>query len=78
MKADQQLNICEEVIPVSLALCKSALAQLADGAVLEIHLRDRGTLEDLQMIVERCGDQILAWENREEYYSLWVRKSPRQ
>ena len=76
MRADQQLDISGEVIPVSLALCKSALARLAAGSVLEIRLRDRDTLQDLQMIVERSGDQVLAWENREEYYSLWVRKNP--
>ncbi len=39
---------------------------------------DRETLEDLLIIVERSGDQVLAWENREEYYSLWVRKSSPQ
>ena len=75
MKADQQLDICGEVTPVSLAICKCTLARLASGAVLEIRLRDRDTLEDLLMIVERSGDQVLAWENREEHYSLWVRKN---
>ncbi len=76
MKADQQLDICAEVTPVSLAICKCTLARLASGAVLKIRLRDRDTLADLLMIVERSGDQVLAWENREECYSLWVRKNP--
>ncbi len=76
MRADQQLDISGELLPVSLALCKSALTRLAAGMVLEIRLRDRDTLRDLQMIVERSGDQVLAWENREEYYALWVRKLP--
>jgi TusA-related sulfurtransferase len=75
MKADQQLDICGEVTPVSLAICKCTLARLASGAVLEIRLRDRDTLADLVMIVERSGDQILAWENRKEHYLLWVQKS---
>ena len=57
---------------------ESLPARLASGAVLEIRLRDRDTLEDLLMIVERSGDQVLAWENREEHYFLWVRKSSRQ
>ena len=77
MKADQQLDICGEVTPVSLAICKCTLARLASGAVLEIRLRDRDTLEDLQMIVERSGDKVLAWEDRAEYYSLWVQKNLR-
>lgn len=78
MRSDQQLDISGEVIPFSLALCKSALVRMAAGAVLEIRLRDQDTLRDLLMIVERSGDNVLAWENREEHYSLWVRKNPRQ
>lgn len=61
--------------PVSLAICKCTLARLASGAVLEIRLRDRDTLEDLLMIMERSEDKVLAWENREGCYSLSVRKS---
>ena len=64
------------VIPFSLALCKSALAQMAAGAVLEIRLQDHDILQDLLIIVERSGDNVLAWEKHDEYYSLWVRKSP--
>lgn len=78
MKADQQLDISGELIPVSLALCKSVLARMGAGSVLEIRLRDRDTLEDLLMIVERSGDKVLAWENREDHYSLWVQKNLRQ
>lgn len=76
MKADQRLDISEVVIPVSLALCKSTLAQMAAGAVLEIRLRDHDTLQDLLIIVERSGDNVLVWEKHAEYFYLWVRKSP--
>ncbi len=78
MKADQQLDICAEVTPVSLAICKCTLARLASGAVLEIRLRDRDTLEDLLLIVDRSEDKVLAWEDREEHFSLWVQKSSRR
>jgi len=77
MRSDQQLDISGEMIPISLALCKSALARMAAGAVLEISLRDQDTLRDLLMIVERSGDSVLAWEIREEHYYIWVRKNPR-
>ncbi len=53
MKSDQRLDISGVVIPFSLALCKSALARMAAGAVLEIRLQDRDTLQDLLIIVER-------------------------
>jgi len=76
MRSDQRLDLSGVVSPFSLALCKSTLAQMAAGAVLEIRLRDRDTLQDLVMIVERSGDGILAWEKHDEYYHLWVQKSP--
>jgi len=62
------------VIPFSLALCKSALDRMAAGAVLEIRLKDHDTLQDLIIILERSGDDILAWEKQEDCYCLWVRK----
>jgi TusA-related sulfurtransferase len=76
MKSDQQLDISGVVIPFSLALCKSALAHMAAGAVLKICLNDPDTLQDLWIIVERSGDDVLAWEKDEDRYYLWVRKSP--
>jgi TusA-related sulfurtransferase len=76
MKSDQRLDISGVVIPFSLALSKSTLARMAAGAVLEICLADHDTLRDLLIIVERSGDDILAWEKQDDCYYLWVRKSP--
>jgi TusA-related sulfurtransferase len=76
LRSDQRLDISGVVIPFSLALCKCSLARMAAGAVLEIRLRDHDTLQDLLIIVERSGDQVLSWEKHDEYYYLWVRKSP--
>ena len=75
MRSDQRLDLSGEVIPFSLALCKFILVQMAAGAVLEIRLQDRDTLQDLLMIVERAGDTVLAWEKHDEYYQMWVQKS---
>jgi TusA-related sulfurtransferase len=75
MKADQQLNISDVVLPFSLALCKSTLSRMATGEVLEICLTDSDTLRDLLIILERCGDDVLAWEKHEDCYYLWVRKN---
>jgi tRNA 2-thiouridine synthesizing protein A len=76
MKSDQQLDISGVVVPFSLALCKSTLARMTAGAVLEICLTDHDTLQDLLIIVERSGDDILAWEKHDDCYYLWVRRSP--
>ena len=76
MKSDQQLDISGVVIPFNLALCKSTLARMTTGAVLEICLTDNDTLRDLLIIVERSGDDVLAWEKHDDGYYLWVRKNP--
>ena len=76
MKSDQRLDISGVVIPFNLALCKATLGRMAPGAVLEIRLGADDTLQDLLIIVDRSGDQVLAWERHDEYYYLWVQKSP--
>lgn len=76
MKADQRLDISGVVIPFSLALCKSTLERMAAGGVLEIRLQDRDTLQDLLTILERSGEQVLAWERHDFFYYLWVQKKP--
>ena len=75
MKSDQQLDISRVAIPFSLVLCKSTLSRMAAGGVLKICLTDPDTLRDLLIIVERSGDDVLAWERHEDCYYLWVRKS---
>ncbi len=76
IKSDQLLDLSGEVIPFSLALCKATLAHLPPGTVVEIHLRDYETLQDLLIIMERCGEQVLAWERQAGRCALWVQKSP--
>ncbi|MEJ2092824.1 MAG: sulfurtransferase TusA family protein [Syntrophobacterales bacterium] len=75
-KPDQQLDISGVLIPFGLVLCKATLTQMAAGAVLEIRLQDRDTFQDLLMILNRSEDQLLAWEQQDDDYYLWVRKCP--
>ena len=75
-RPDQQLDISGVLIPFGLVLCKAALARMAAGAILEIRLQDRDTFHDLVMILNRSGDQLLVWEQQNDDYYLWVRKSP--
>ena len=75
MESDQQLDISGVTTPFSLALCKSTLCRMAAGGVLKICLTDHDTLQDLLIIVERSGDDVLAWERQDDCYYLWVRKN---
>lgn len=72
-----KLDISGVVIPFSLVLCKSTLARLEAGKVLEVRLQDFDTLQDLIMILTRSGDQILGWEQHQDGFWLWVRKGPK-
>jgi TusA-related sulfurtransferase len=74
MESDQQLDVSGVAIPFSLALCKSTLSRMSVGGVLKICLTDRDTLQDLLVIVERSGDDVLAWEKQDDCYNLWVRR----
>ena len=76
LKSDARLDVSEVLMPFSLAMCKASLSHLDSGAVLQIRLSDYDTLQDLLIIVKRCGDEILAWEKHRDNYFLWVRKSP--
>jgi TusA-related sulfurtransferase len=76
IKSDQKLDVSGVVTPFSLALCKSTLGRMATGAVLEIRLQDQDTLQDLLLILNRSGDHVVAWEEKNDSYYLWVRRSP--
>ncbi len=72
--SDEILDISGVMMPFGLVLCKAALARLAQGAVLEIRLQDDDTLKDLLIILERSGEQVLAWEQQGPCYHVWVQK----
>jgi TusA-related sulfurtransferase len=73
-KPDQQLDLSGILVPFSLVLYKSALDRMAPGAVLEIHLQDHDTFQDLMMILKRSEDRLLVWEQQDDDYYLWVQK----
>ncbi|MHC1725134.1 MAG: sulfurtransferase TusA family protein [Syntrophobacteraceae bacterium] len=60
MQTDEKLNLYGVIAPYCFLLCKSALASLKPGAILEIHLSDPQTLEDLLIILDRSGEKILS------------------
>lgn len=76
LKSDKYLDISGVVSPFSLILWKSTLARMEAGAILEVRLQDRDTLQDLLMILNRSEDQLLGWEQHHEGYYLWVRRCP--
>lgn len=74
MLADEKLDLCGIIAPYSLMLCKSTLASMKPGAILEVHLSDPGTLADLLIILERSGEKIITRVQDGERTCFWVQK----
>ena len=74
MQADEQLDLCGIVTPCSLMLCKSTLASMKAGAILEVHLSDPETLKDLLLILKRSGEEIVKRVQHGEMTCFWVKK----
>ncbi len=74
MRADERLDLTGVIDPYCFLLCKSALASLEPGAVLEIEISDPQTLEDLMVILDRSGEKILWTVQHETHTRLWVQK----
>lgn len=74
MQTDEILNLCGVLAPYCFLLCKSALASLKAGEILEIHLSDQQTLKDLLVILDRSGEKVLSVLQQEERTRLRVQK----
>ncbi|MEM5786802.1 MAG: sulfurtransferase TusA family protein [Syntrophobacteraceae bacterium] len=74
MQTDEKLDLCGVIAPYCFLLCKSALSSLEPGAVLEICLSDRQSLDDLLVILDRSGEKILTQEQHGGFTRIRVQK----
>lgn len=74
MQADERLDLCGIIAPYSFLLCKSTLASMVPGALLEVHLSDPETLEDLLTILNRSGEKIITRVQDGNRTCLWIQK----
>jgi TusA-related sulfurtransferase len=74
MQADKILDLCGVLAPYCLLMCKSELAHMQSGAILEVHLRDPETIEDLLTILDRSGETVVARVQHQDRTCLWVQK----
>ncbi len=76
MESDEKLNLCGIIEPCCFLQCKSILAAMKPGKVLEISLRDSETVKDLITILERSGEIVLDKKVEGDHHRLLVRKGP--
>ncbi len=74
MEPDEKLDLCGVIEPYCFLQCKSTLAGMKPGTVLEIWLRDSQTLEDLTIILKRSGEIIVGSKTEGDRFRLWIRK----
>jgi TusA-related sulfurtransferase len=74
MEVDEKLDLSGIIAPCSFLLCKSRLASMKPGAVLEVHVSDPETLKDLLTILDRSGEKIVARMQNAHRTCLWVEK----
>ena len=74
MQVDEKIDLCGIIAPCSFMLCKSTLASMKPGAILEVHLSDPETLEDLLIILNRSGEKIITRVQHGNRTCLWVQR----
>jgi TusA-related sulfurtransferase len=74
MQVEKILDLCGVLAPYCLLMCTAELAHMKPGAILEVHLRDPQTVEDLLTILGRSGETVVAQVHHEDRTCLWVQK----
>jgi TusA-related sulfurtransferase len=74
MRSDEKLDLYGIIKPYCLLQCKSVLASMKPGAILEVRIVDPETYNDLLKILERSGETIVSRRKTKKDFQLWVRK----
>ena len=69
-----KMDLIGVVSPVCLLKCKSVLAGMSAGDVLEIFLQDFEVVEELIKIIQPSKDQVISNELERDHYRICVRK----
>ena len=70
-----ELDLKGIVSPVCLLKCKSVLAGMNTGDVLEILLQDPEVVDELIKIVERSEDRVMKSQRDGDHYRISIKKS---
>ena len=74
MPLNLKLNLKGILSPICLLKCKSVLAAMDAGEVLEVSLHDPDVVEELTKIVERSQDQLIKMAKQRENYLVHIQK----
>lgn len=74
MASNLKLNLVGILSPICLLKCKSVLAQMNCGDILEISLQDPDVVEELTKIIERSPDRLIKTGKKQEDYLIHIKK----
>ncbi len=73
--ADAQLDITDQVCPMTFVTAKVKLEELDEGQILAIRMNDGEPVQNVPRSVKEDGHQILKLEdNGDDTYTLYVKK----
>ncbi|PFN98162.1 CoA-disulfide reductase [Bacillus sp. AFS076308] len=75
LKVDSVLDVSGLVCPMPIVNLKKGIAQLESGQILELHVTDRGALNDLPSWTKNAGHTILKTEQTEQLIKFWIEKN---
>lgn len=75
LKVDSVLDVSGLVCPMPIVNLKKGIEQLESGQVLELHVTDRGALNDLPLWTKNAGHTILKTEQTEQLIKFWIEKN---
>ena len=72
---DDQVDITDEVCPVTYVKAKVALEELDDGEILAVRMNDGEPVQNVPRSIKEEGHQILKLlDNEDGTYTLFVKK----
>lgn len=74
MEMASTLDLIGVVSPICLLKCKSALARLNPGEVLEVVVQDEEVVESLSMILKQSRDELEAFSKEGDCFRISIRK----
>ena len=69
-----KMDLIGVVSPVCLLKCKSVLAGLSAGDMLEILLQDPEVVDELAKFIQPSKDRVISKEREEDHYRICVKK----
>ena len=75
IKADDKVDITDVVCPVTFVKTKVALEELDDGQILQVHINDGETVQNVPRSIKEEGHQVLKLvDNGDGTFELFIKK----